>query len=115
MTSFFRRCATQPPVIPAKEFQDTHFFETRQALGKRVESALAVVHVLVYVLTVKRRELEQRLRALGWRFLRHGGSHDVWTDGQDQTPIPRHTEINEGTARGILRYAQQCVATREKD
>src|SRR5258708_35141590 len=29
--------------------------------------------------SMKRRELEKRLAALGWRFLRHGGKHDVWT------------------------------------
>jgi len=57
---------------------------------------------------VKRRELERRLRDHGWRFLRHGGSHDIWTDGKNEQPIPRHVEIKEGTARGILRYVQRC-------
>ncbi|MBI5510325.1 MAG: type II toxin-antitoxin system HicA family toxin [Deltaproteobacteria bacterium] len=57
---------------------------------------------------MKRRELEGRLKSLGWRFLRHGGSHDIWTDGQNETSIPRHNEIKEGTARGILKYALTC-------
>lgn len=54
---------------------------------------------------VKRRELESRLRALGWTFLRHGGGHDVWTDGTRLEYVPRHAEINENLARKILRKA----------
>ncbi len=54
---------------------------------------------------VKRRELESRLRELGWTFLRHGGSHDVWTDGERLEYLPRHAEINENLARKILRKA----------
>ena len=53
-------------------------------------TGLAVVHVYVYDPLVKRRELESRLRELGWTFLRHGGSHDVWTDGQRLEYLPRH-------------------------
>ncbi|PYQ25768.1 MAG: toxin-antitoxin system, toxin component, HicA family protein [Acidobacteria bacterium] len=54
---------------------------------------------------MKRQELERRLTTCGWRFLRHGGKHDVWTDGQREEPIPRHREINEQLARAILRRA----------
>ncbi len=54
---------------------------------------------------MKRRELENRLRTFGWRFLRHGGSHDVWTDGEQLEYVPRHAEINENLARKILRKA----------
>lgn len=56
---------------------------------------------------MKRRELERALQRLGWRFLRHGARHDVWTDGERQEPIPRHTEINENLARAILRRARR--------
>jgi len=55
---------------------------------------------------MKRRELEKDLRQLGWEFLRHGGRHDVWTDGEREEAIPRHTEINEKLARAILRRAR---------
>ncbi len=64
---------------------------------------------------MKRRELEQRLRAIGWRFVRHGGSHDVWTDGRNETAVPRHREIREGTARGILRYAAICAEQQDTE
>lgn len=33
----------------------------------------------------------------------HGGDHDRCHVGNTMVPIPRHTEINEYTARGICR------------
>jgi len=56
---------------------------------------------------VKRRDLEKILAELGWRFLRSGGNHDVWTDGERQEAIPRHREINERLAKAIIRRAQK--------
>jgi len=55
---------------------------------------------------MKRRELEEALRKLGWTLLRHGGRHDVWTDGERQEPVPRHADIDEKLARAILRRAK---------
>jgi mRNA interferase HicA len=52
---------------------------------------------------MKRRDLEKLLRQYGWKFLRHGGRHDIWTDEEKEEPIPRHREINEKLARAILR------------
>ena len=52
---------------------------------------------------MKKRELEKALRQLGWTLLRHGRRHDVWTDGEREEAIPRHTEINEKLAQTILR------------
>ncbi|MGE0682683.1 MAG: type II toxin-antitoxin system HicA family toxin [Candidatus Binatia bacterium] len=54
---------------------------------------------------MKRRELEEALRKLGWSFLRHRAKHDIWTKGEQQEPIPRHGEINEKLPRAILRRA----------
>ena len=62
-----------------------------------------------YLCTVKpmrRRDLERSLRQLGWQFLRHGGKHDVWTDGKREEAIPRHTEVNDKLAQAILRRAK---------
>jgi len=44
--------------------------------------------------------------------LRHGGSHDVWTDGERLEYLPRHAEINESLARKVLR---KSTAKRETD
>ena len=64
-------------------------------------------HRSVYTVSVKRRELESQLAAFGWRFLRRGGRHDVWTDGEREEAVPRHREINEQLARAILRRARK--------
>ena len=55
---------------------------------------------------MKRAEFERELKKAGWRFERHGGSHDIWTNATDQIAVPRHMEINEYTAKGILRLAR---------
>ena len=54
---------------------------------------------------MKRRELERRLRLLGWTFYRHGSGHDIWFRGPAEVTVPRHAEINEITAKIILRKA----------
>jgi mRNA interferase HicA len=54
---------------------------------------------------MKRRELERRLRGLSWRLLRHGARHDVWSDGEREEAVPRHSDIDEQLARAILRRA----------
>ena len=56
---------------------------------------------------MKKRDLEKRLKTLGWKFLREGGSHEIWTNGVDTQAVPRHTEINEYLARGILKLAKK--------
>ncbi len=55
---------------------------------------------------MKRRDLEKKLHDLGWRLVRHGGRHDVWAKGERELVVPRHGEINEFTAKAILREAQ---------
>lgn len=52
---------------------------------------------------MKRRALETRLAASGWRLLGYGARHDVWTDGEREEAIPRHREIDERLARAILK------------
>jgi len=44
---------------------------------------------------MKRKKLENGLKELGWWLLRHGGNHDIWTDGERQEPIPRHNDIKK--------------------
>jgi len=53
-----------------------------------------------------RRELERHLREPGWYLSRHGGRHDAWTEEEREIVVPRHREINEITAKAILRLAR---------
>jgi mRNA interferase HicA len=55
---------------------------------------------------VKKKDLEKALKKLGWEFKNHGGNHDIWSKGDRIMPIPRHREINEITAKGILKKAK---------
>jgi mRNA interferase HicA len=75
----------------------------------RGTNPLACVHVYVYTYAMKRRELERRLRELGWTLQRHGGKHDVWinAEGSFTEYVPRHPEINERLAQVILRRAKE--------
>jgi mRNA interferase HicA len=56
---------------------------------------------------MRRKDLEKALRDLGWWFLRHGGKHDVWTDGERMEAIPRHAQINERLASAILKRVKR--------
>jgi mRNA interferase HicA len=69
-------------------------------------SCVDIEHVYVYS-KMKRQELERALRQRGWYFLRHGRRHDIWTDGQGEEAIPRHSEVNEILARAILKRARR--------
>ena len=55
---------------------------------------------------MKRKELESRLRGLEWYPSRHGRRHDIWTDGKQELTVPRHREVNEYTAKAILKEAE---------
>lgn len=52
---------------------------------------------------MKRRDLERELRQAGWWLSWHGGKHDIWTNGEEQEAVPRHNEINEYTAKKIIK------------
>lgn len=42
-------------------------------------------------------------RGVTFRPVRQGASHEIWVCGGKTFPIPRHREINEHTAHGIVR------------
>ena len=56
---------------------------------------------------MKKSDIEKQLKKFGWYLEREGGSHEVWTNGEMKTAVPRHREIKEFTARGILKTAQE--------
>jgi len=47
-------------------------------------------------------------------FLRHGGNHDVWTNGEIEEMIPRHREINERIAKKIIKTAKENKKRRKR-
>lgn len=64
---------------------------------------------------VKKRDLEKLLRVIalsagrGFAFLREGANHEIWMLGDERLVIPRHREINEHTARAILKRARRMT------
>ena len=52
---------------------------------------------------MKRRDLIKLFEANGWYFLRSGTNHDIYTDGRNFEPVPRHTEIKENLAKAIIK------------
>ena len=52
---------------------------------------------------MKRRDLIKKLEGAGFLFKEHGGNHDTYKRGSDTEQVPRHTEINEITAKRILK------------
>ncbi len=65
---------------------------------------------------MKKRELLRRLRAIAISadlvldFVREGANHEIWRIGNERIVIPRHREVNELTANGILRRAREVAA-----
>lgn len=58
---------------------------------------------------MKQRYLIRRLEDAGFRFKEHGGNHDTYKRGKDTEQIPRHKDINEITARRILKNGDYCT------
>lgn len=54
---------------------------------------------------MKRRDLIKKLEKIGCVFVRHGGSHDWYSNPKTKRsqPIPKHTEINENLAKSIIK------------
>lgn len=64
---------------------------------------------------MKRRELLVRLRSIAkeagvdFVLVRNGAGHDIYRLGDLAVTMPRHSEINEMTAKGMLRAASEHV------
>jgi predicted RNA binding protein YcfA (HicA-like mRNA interferase family) len=54
---------------------------------------------------VKKAELLQKLNQQGAVFVRHGAKHDVYRQPRTskEAAVPRHDELNEYTAKAILK------------
>lgn len=55
---------------------------------------------------MKRRDSIKQLETAGYKIVRDDGNHTVYEkDGGRPVQVPRHQEINENTARSILKTA----------
>lgn len=64
---------------------------------------------------MKKRDLIKHLREIAKAaetelgFIREGANHEIWTIGGQRLVIPRHREINERTAQGIINKAKEVT------
>ena len=54
---------------------------------------------------MKYKELVKKLKDQGWFLKRQGSSHEIWSNGKNAEPVPRHREIHEVLAQKILKKA----------
>lgn len=54
----------------------------------------------------KRRDVIKELEKNGWWAI-GGTKHEKWTNGSQKTMVPWEREINEYTAKGIIKVATQ--------
>lgn len=52
---------------------------------------------------MKRREFIKLLENNGWYLKRNGADHDIYTDGKNNEPVPRHGEIKEKLVKSIIK------------
>lgn len=56
-------------------------------------------------MSVKRRDLIQYLAENGFRLLREGANHSIYTNGSRTIPVKRHTQLDRITANEICKQA----------
>lgn len=52
---------------------------------------------------MKRRILIKLLESNGWYLVRNGANHDIYTNGKQTEPIPRHPDLDETLAKKIIK------------
>jgi mRNA interferase HicA len=52
---------------------------------------------------MKTKDLISLLEKNGWKFIRHGSNHDVYSKGNQIESVPRHKETDEMLAKAIIR------------
>jgi len=55
---------------------------------------------------MKKRELARKLGSYGWWDTGEGGKHEKWTNGSEFQPVPRGSDVNEITAKAIIKLAK---------
>ena len=52
---------------------------------------------------MKRKDFIKLLEKNGWYLKRDGANHDIYTDGTNNEPVPRHKELNEMLVKAIIK------------
>lgn len=52
---------------------------------------------------MKQRDLVKKLKKAGFKLDHHGSKHDIYVRGKDEESIPRHKEVRESLAKGIIK------------
>ncbi len=56
---------------------------------------------------MKKRVVVKELKKNGWSLKREGANHEVWGNGLGQLEyVPRHSDINEYTAKSIIKKSK---------
>ena len=63
---------------------------------------------------MKKRDVCSVLNMYGWWKYGEGAKHEKWTNGEQKTTVPRHREINEYTAKGIINLARANPGKKEE-
>lgn len=66
-----------------------------------------IMRIMKGGICLKYRVLVTNLNELGWYKIRQGGNHEIFTNGKDYMPVPRHKEINEMLAKSIIKKAKE--------
>ncbi|HVR97976.1 MAG TPA: type II toxin-antitoxin system HicA family toxin [Thermoanaerobaculia bacterium] len=56
-------------------------------------------------MSVKRRDLIQYLEENGFRLLREGANHSIYTNGSKTIPVKRHRQLDRITANEICKQS----------
>ncbi len=56
-------------------------------------------------MSVKRRDLIRYLESHGFRLLREGGNHSIYTNGAKVIPVKRHAHLDRITANELCKQA----------
>ena len=56
---------------------------------------------------MKHRKLIKEVESYCWWLERHGTRHDIYTTGTQKEEIPRHPDVNEMTAKDIIKRVKK--------
>lgn len=56
-------------------------------------------------MSVKRKDLVRLLQDHGFRLIREGGNHSIYSDGNKTVPVERHAQFDRITANEICKQA----------